>query len=306
MRAAGAVVIAIATIAGAGVHGQRLAFEVASIKPASPDPNNVSDLFEQITVLPGGRLTTTNASVRAMLRRVYSLRNSEIAESGPAWISTDKFNITARAASDSRATRQQTLDMLRALLEDRFKLQVRFETRELPVYHLLLARDDGRLGPRITRSPLDCAALRAQREAEQARNPTAPPAPVALQPGDPRPAIPVCGSMMNTGGEIGYNGSTMADLARQLSSFMGRTVVDMTGLAGGFELTLSFDPEVVRQMNREIGLPEFPGSNTGVMPPSDKPPIMVALQEQLGLKLESRRGPVQILVIDRAEPPVPD
>jgi uncharacterized protein (TIGR03435 family) len=162
--------------------------------------------------------------------------------------------------------------MVRTLLADRFKLAVHHETRELPIYALLLARNDGRLGPKL--QPSTCVAGRR------------PPGDATAQPCGfrPGPGIFVSG------------GVPIAMLATFVSSAVRRSVVDRTGLDGNFDIDLHWLPD-----NSPLG----PQPDT---PPPDPggPSIFTALQEQLGLKLESTRGPVDVLVIDHVEQPTPD
>ena len=172
--------------------------------------------------------------------------------------------------------------MLRALLYERFKLRVHTEQRELPVYHLVTARRDWKLGPQLRPSAVDCEAVRSTRA-----------------PG-PRPADdgsePTCRPSFDANVREGtmtvkVEGESMTSLARTLlSSETRRTVLDKTGLAGTFDIQLTFIPEPLP------GLPRMPASENGVS-------LFTAIQEQLGLKLEAERGLVEVLVIDGAERP---
>jgi uncharacterized protein (TIGR03435 family) len=172
--------------------------------------------------------------------------------------------------------------MLRALLAERFKLKVHTETRERPVYQLLVARADGRLGSRLTKSTVDCQALGARAGGAPASPPQSP------------TGRPVCGLRMGPGIFSGGNVS-MTGFANALSKFAGRPVVDKTGLAGNWDLEVEYLPEQIPNLN---------GAPAPVNP--DAPSLFTALQEQLGLKLEAQRGGVDILVIDSVERPTPD
>ena len=166
--------------------------------------------------------------------------------------------------------------MLRSLLEDRFRLSAHRETRDLPIYALVRARADGRLGPRLRQTTSDyCAKLRE----------------AAGKPGDtPIPTgSPVCGFRpAGNGNEITAGALPMNELARFLNILAGRTVVDRTGLTGVWDFDLKWS------------LPNAPNADT------DGPSIFTALQEQLGLRLDATTGPVEVLVIDRVERPIPD
>jgi len=195
---------------------------------------------------------------------------------GPGWVQTSKFNITAKAPRPD-ATLRDMLPMLQSLLADRFKLQVHHENREQFVFALVKARPDGRLGPQLRPSSLDCDAV------ARARRQRAP-----LPSNVPRDR-PACGFRME-----GRNGLTMAAggipmdrLAGILSAQADRLVIDRTGLTGVFDLDLHWD---------------FARANVT----NDEPTIFTAVQEQLGLKLESQRAVVDIVVIDHIEPPTPD
>ena len=165
---------------------------------------------------------------------------------------------------------------------DRFQLTVHNESRELPIYELVMARSDGRLGPQLSRSD-DCAAPgRGRRDA--------PPANASL-----------CGGRSSPG-RIVFGGIPLsAAVVQPLSREVRRIVVDRTGLSGAFDGTLEWTPA-------EMPLPP-PGPAPPDAPPpprADGPSIFTAVQEQLGLKLESTKGPVNVLVIDRVEHPTED
>ena len=171
--------------------------------------------------------------------------------------------------------------MVRALLADRFKLVVHTETREVPIYALVMARSDGRPGPQLRPAAVDCTAARGRG--------SPPPAPT------PPGGRPACG-MRTVPGRMMAGGYELPDVARNLSNFAGRMVVDKTGLTGTFDLDLAWTPDQIPQG------PLPPGA-----PPIDPngPSIFTALQEQLGLKLDSNRGPVEVLAI-HAERPTED
>ena len=208
---------------------------------------------------------------------------------GPDWTNTLRFNIEAKATSDvprGMPGAQQKLFMLRILLAERFKLVVHNETIEGPVYALALSRRDGTFGPGFHRSQLDCAASR-----NAGRNSPPPGSPAAK-------GRLTCGFGANLlfGTMVG-GGMTMAELAYVLSTVVDRAVLDRSGLTGAFDVDLRFSPE---------GLRDVPAARDVDRPVSDSPSIFTALQEQLGLKLESTRGPVEVLVINSVERPTED
>ena len=233
---------------------------VASIKPNNAvDPRGLSEYS------PGGRFTATAVTVRTLIRNAYRIQDDQIA-GAPSWFSDKRWDISAKA-DDNPAPSQQIL--LQALLKDRFHLAAHQETRTLPVFTLVLARNDRRPGPQLVASDLDCAAYLA--------------GPHAL----PEPGrTPNCATNIRSGALSG-RAISMTQLATALTPFVGRFTIDKTELKGGFDVELTWLP----QQNA---------------PAQDAPSIFTALEEQLGLKLVSDRGPVDVLVVDQAQEPTPD
>jgi uncharacterized protein (TIGR03435 family) len=259
------------------------AFEAASIK------RNISgDPGARFGAQPGGRLTVTNNTLYNIIRNVYQSEGIRQIVGGEDWINSDRWDITAKAEGDPQP--QQMLAMMKTLLADRFKLVTHKETREVPIYALVLARPDGRLGPQLQPSTVDCAAMMAAMKAAASGRGTAPPQPAA---GD----RPLCGNRV-TMGMISAGSQTMQNLANGLSRQVGRLVVDRTGLKGSFDFDLKWTPD------RPAGAPaDQPIRVNGVDLDPNGPSVFTALQEQLGLKLDSTKGPVDVLVIDRAAKP---
>jgi uncharacterized protein (TIGR03435 family) len=325
LTACGIAPIVAQTPAPAPVQPQ---FEVASIKP-----NKSSDGRVSISVQPGGRFMATNVPVRMLIRNAYQLQEFQMV-GGPDWIGEDRFDINAKAEADGTVNPfrpdkpgepSKGQLMLRALLAERFKLAVHNEDREMPIYALVLARSDGKLGPQLTKSTVDCGAggpgggrtggpggpgasgggpdgpgaqgaggTRVRVGGGVAGTPQAPPAPGAGGPGPGN-----CGIRIAPG-NMSVSGSPMSQFAGSLAMWVGRIVVDKTGLAGGYDFNLTWTPD---QMPPRPGVPGGPEP-----PPIDPngPSIFTAVQEQLGLKLDSQRGPVSVLVIDHVEHPVVD
>jgi uncharacterized protein (TIGR03435 family) len=239
--------------------------------------------------LPGGRfggqpgqVTIINYTLRDIVRNVYNLQPYQMI-GGPDWISRERFDIVAKAPTGTPPG--QMMAMMETLLADRFTLRVHRDTRDIPVYALVLARPDGRLGPQLTRAAVDCAALRAARE--RGENPVLP-APTGNKP--------VCGMNTNAGRMVA-GGYEMKDVARNMAGPAGRFVIDRTGLTGPYDLELTWTPE-----QAPIAAPGAPAPAFDANGPS----LFTALQEQLGLKLEATTGPVEVLVIDGAERPAVD
>jgi uncharacterized protein (TIGR03435 family) len=238
---------------------------------------------------PPGRFMATNVTLRMLIRSAYANLPDFRMIGGPSWIDTDRFDVDAVGRSTAGPdAAEQTRLMTQSLLEDRFKLKSHLETRELPIYLLVLARPDGTLGDRIKPSTTECKAITPP--------PGAPPPPPPPPGGAPPGAPPQCPSMLGMGAISGRQLS-IDRLADTLAPYANRKIVNRTNLTGLFDLDLRWLPDL---------LPFVPA---GAPPPPtdpDAPPLMTALQEQLGLKLDASRGPVEVLVIDHAEKPTPD
>jgi len=268
-------------------------FEIASVKP-STEPTRFS-------VQSGGRIVATQ-SLKQHIADAF-LGAQPLAQSrvlgGPAWIESARYEINAKAATDFQPSPggppREMLLMLRSLLEERFKLKAHLETRELPIYELVVARADHTLGPQLRPSPTDCDALIAAVRAGGA--------PPARQPNEPPP----CGAMRGParilagGVEMPQFASmlmlTMADANGPAGREFARLVVDKTGLTGRYAFTLAWTPEQMPTATPPPGVPPIDPNG---------PSFFTALQEQLGLKLESATRPVEVVVIDSVERPTPD
>jgi len=265
-----------------------LKFEVASVKP-----NTSGDGRMMIGVQPGGRYTATNMPLRLLIRNAYGIQDFQLV-GAPDWADSERFDIIARAEHDigppiPGGPPSPIQLMLRSLLEDRFKLALHTEKRELPIYALVLARPDGKLGPQLQPTKTDCSALSGARG--RGGPPPDPPPPA---PGGGRPA---CGVRMMPG-QLAAGGFPIGLLAQQLSQSAQRVVVDRTGLTGNYDFDLKWTPDQLPQ-----GAP--PGAPVPAIDPNG-PSLFTAVQEQLGLKLESTKGAVEVLVVDHVERPTPD
>lgn len=240
---------------------QVLSFDVASVKS-----NTSGESEGSLGPRPGG-YGATNVPLRILIVRAYQLRPFQVV-GGPSWVDSERFDLDARASAN-RST-DEILPMLQALLAERFKLVVRRETREQPIYALVTARQDRRLGPQLKRSVTDCSN----------------------NPADPTNPCKMGGSFIGRGGSLQGIGQPLTQLATHLGTAADRIVLDRTGLAGTFDFTVSW---------KSGG---FGVSRVGAG--DDGPSLFTALQEQLGLKLEPSRGPVEVLVIQSVERPTPD
>lgn len=281
-----ALVSATVTAVNARAQGPSSAptFEVATVKPVKP-----TDAMNRISIQPGGRLMFSNITLKQLIGTSYQrapFDNREVID-GPDWIDSDRWEVMAQANGElvgPDGFPGPAFAMLRNLLAERFRLQVHEERRERSVYVLEFARADRRVGPRLRRSTTDCAAI--MRDEVRGKPP-------AFAPGQMRPC-----SVGIPPGQLQASAVTLSALANVLSSFVGRPVVDRTGLDGPYDIELEFSPEA-----RASFLPPEPGA---AAPAGDGPSLFTALQEQLGLKLVAARTAVDVLVVDRAERPTPD
>jgi uncharacterized protein (TIGR03435 family) len=277
-----AVVAAILTVGIVHAQTPPVAFEVASVK------RNTSGESRTYFQIPNaGTVNITNANVRALVRDAYEIdpsleqyilvppSDNPLISAGktiPDLMSGPRFDVQARIPDDKPG---QQRAMLRTLLADRFKLRVHRETRDLPVYALTVVRE-GRLGPSLRPSTTDCAAYVAQRR----ENPSLP----LPQGADGRPLCSASSGFPAGGALTVRTAGQSAMLPRLLQPYVDRPIVDASGLKGSFEFTVSF----------------------GVQPnalESGQPTLFTALQEQLGLKLEAKTAPYEVLVIDSVEMP---
>ncbi len=289
-------IVHVSTQASSTPVQARQTFEVASVKP-----NKSGEPRVMLRAEPGGRFTATNVTLRVLIRNAYGITEDSRIVDAPGWIGVERFDVVAKAPADvppmlpgQAATGPMNL-MLQSLLEDRFQLRAHRESRELPTYVLVFSTSDRKRGPRLMPTAVDCAAILAK--LYPATGPAPPPPPFV--PGQPPP----CGSTGGPG-QILAQGMTMTQLASNLSSRVNRVVVDKTGLTGNFDLNLEWTPDQFQGAGPLGALPGAPPRGTGA--DTQGPSIYTALQEQLGLKLESAREAVDVLVIDRVEPPTPD
>lgn len=256
-------------------------FEVASVKKSLP--GRMTGL-----ILPGGAISISGYTLKQMISWAWSVDNLRIS-GGPKWLDSERYDISAKPASPSKQDEpqmiQQTLQALQALLVDRFQLKLHQETRELPVYALVMARKDGKLGPSLTHSREgDCAAPGPP----DISNPSKPLAP--LQPGK-GPAL-ACGQFFNSRSLMKGVAVGIDALSGALPRILGRPVIDETGLTGKYDIVMEWSPRELR--------PDTPND----VPPADAgPSLFTAFEEQLGLKLESIKSNQEIVVIDSAEKP---
>jgi uncharacterized protein (TIGR03435 family) len=332
MRKAGKINLLIAALAFAVIPllsqtnpSPKPSFEVISIKPSAPNPSGIRGGGAR-----GDRYTMAGSTLRMLLQNAYQrpstggpLGQVQIV-GGPNWIDSDRYDIQATAdCSRGALSREQVQLMVQSLLEERFQLKAHMETRELPTYNLVVGKDGPKLkvsedqtasglpagGPPQPCSPASAAPL-----------PPPPPPPGPGQrggPGDPNFVMPRGAMLMmfnSSGLTMQAAGVPLSNLVNMLQNQIGRPIIDKTGLKGLFDFKLQFSPEGLNLPNVNGGpivaqgpapAPAGQGglggaATTGAADPV--PSLFTAIQD-LGLRLESAKGPVEVLVVDSAQKP---
>ena len=255
-------------------------FEVAVIRPSATDATGTN------FALSSSRFSVTNAPLTDLIQFAYNLKTTQQVPKTPAWIATQKFDIDATIAdADREALNNLPADLkleqyrlrVRTLLADRFNLKATLETKDVPAYALILAK--GGPKPALAPAPADTLAQRT----------------------------PTLGGFST--GQVKAGAVSMSVFADWLSGrpiVDGRPVVDATGLQGSFDFTLVFAPPSAQPAPYAERVPSDATSPRTTATPDADVPLLTALEEQLGLKLEPRRAPVEVLVIDHVDPPSPN
>jgi uncharacterized protein (TIGR03435 family) len=273
-------------------------FEVASIKPSDPFA------VPRMSLSPG-RYNVVGVSVRGIIGDAFRITGPSRIIGLPDWASKERYTIAAKAPEGSwqwpaRLPGTPSTDgsalfvMLTNLLKDRFRLAAHTETRELPVYNLVFAHNDKRFGPAFQESSAECRAALAARDEEERRG-----APAAGRIGPSE-----CEWLrVYPGLTASLGGFRMDRFALFLTPYVGvgRSVIDKTGLTSYYNVTLKWTRE---ERSASLAPPGLPPGVPPVDP--DAPNIFTAVQEQLGLKLENARAPLDVVVIDSVEHPTPD
>jgi uncharacterized protein (TIGR03435 family) len=258
----------LCTVAVARVQNQAPpAFEVASIKR-----HLVQDGSGGLRIEPGGRTVMTNQVLLPLITMGYPLKiGSQGVKGIPAWMRTQTYDVITQRRAD--ATVDEVRAMWRDLLEKRMKFAAHYEIVEQSVFVLVNGAKGGAVPPQLTRSRSECDTPDRTTTGDVTR-------PSRL----PNGAMP-CGLMVS-GNSVVSGGSTMAQLAQALRGAVGGAVSDRTGIGGRYVFSLNFTP-----------------ANLAPGVQADSPSIFRAVQEQLGLKIETEKEDVQILMIDHVEPP---
>ncbi|HEX5110058.1 MAG TPA: TIGR03435 family protein [Vicinamibacterales bacterium] len=258
-------------------------FEVASVKKL---PKGATITSTGSRSPGGGRITILNYPLRSTIMMAWGIRDYQVI-GGESWLTTDRFTINGKA--ETNAPRDQLLLMLRSLLVERFNLKYHAEKRELPIYALVLAGSEWKPSARM--KAVDCSA---------ARNAPLPTGPIRPE------TMPCLGSMMSSTSGLRATGMTMASFASLLGSFGGLgTVHDRTGLTGTYNIEL--DSSILSSRFAALSSSALVSSGSENLLPSlgDGPSLGSALQD-IGLKLERRREPIDALVIDSVSQPDED
>jgi uncharacterized protein (TIGR03435 family) len=271
-----------------------IAFDVASIKPSAPGtPPN-------FRARPGGTFVAANMSLLRLITIAHQVRHDPQVVGVPDWVRKARYDIQAKAPAGIELGPLATIgppspvmQMLAALLRDRFGLSVHHERREMAAYALISGRADRRLGPnlKVSSPEIDCAALVAARKVVR---PSTPP---------PQGQVSPC-LILFYNDRMVVGTQPLEQLANFLSTQMNRVVIDRTGLTGNFDFDLTWAPD-------QFALPAISGgdqSNLGSAADAipTGPFLATAVREQLGLRLESVTAPTDVLVIDSISPPTVD
>jgi len=274
------VISALLVIVSYGLFGQSSAgpaFQVASVKRNTASGPRPMGIRPQ----PGGRLTTTNAPLLLLILNAYAVQPFQVV-GGPSWVNTEGYDIEAKPEGET--SRKEMWLMLQTLLADRFKLALHRETRELPVYALTPDKSGFKPAP-----VKEGGCVSVGRDAP-------PPPPGSV------PCGTVIIAMTSTGVRMQGGKVPMAEFVRILAMALGRPVVDKTQVTVEFDVDLDITPDDTMAGLPGAGGPRDPGGPRIATDPN-RPTIFAALQEQLGLKLASAKGPVEVLVIDHVERP---
>jgi uncharacterized protein (TIGR03435 family) len=242
----------VSALGQTGAPERKPSFEVASVKPNKETGGSFS--------LSGNRQTFIGTTAGSLIAYAFNLRDAEVI-GGPPWVHADRLDVIAQA--ERKPTPEEFRLMMQSLLEERFALKAHRETREAPVYRLVLAKRDGTLGPQLLKSDSECGAP--------------PPTSVPW-------AIHACRGRMGPA-DMTMGAELFSGLISTLESLVDRRIIDETGLSGRFDARLEWS-----RGEKDL----------------TRPSIYTAIQEQLGLKLEPARGPVNVLVVDSISRPTPD
>jgi uncharacterized protein (TIGR03435 family) len=257
----------------------RLEFEVATVKPAAP----IVDSVHMGMRIDGAQVYFTSYALKDYIRIAYGVKDFQV--SGPDWIASERFDIAGKLPFE-KATRDQIYEMLQSLLVDRFKLTFHHDKKDFPVYALVVAKG----GSKMKETPVE------------ADGPTV----TVAASGDARGvsvALPGGGAFTYANNKMEARKITMARFSDMLARFVDRPVVDMTDLKNAYDLTLELSPDDYRAMQIRAAITagvQLP-PEVQRMAPTEAPESLLTAMQLVGLKLETRKAPLEVLVVDHAE-----
>jgi len=270
----------LAFLFAATAFAQPKSFDVASIKPNASNDHRI-----MIRFAPGG-FSATGMTVRMLIAQAYGIRDFQI-QNAPAWIASERFDINAKAEGlPERVPRELMQTLLQNLLAERFGFKAHYEDKEGQVYNLVVAKG----GPKLKVSEAPAGG---------------PPGAGGPPPGPGGPGGPQRGMIRIGRGQFNATGADMAGLTQMLAQMVGRPVLDKTELKGNYDIELKWTPEPGQGVGGPFGAGAPPLPPGVTLPPVDPngPTLFTALQEQIGLKLDSAKGSVQTLMVDGVSKP---
>jgi uncharacterized protein (TIGR03435 family) len=268
----------LVAIAAVGLVAQSAAPAISAV--VSVTPSDTARVRRDAPVTD--RFDWFDVTLAMLIRDAYDLFDSQVI-GGPDWMRSKRWDVSAKAAA---LAPDDARELVRRLVEDRFALKAHTETREMPIYNLVLARSDRTLGPRIKPATVDCTPFLTGKR------------PMQESPRDPDNRFGLCsvGGAFTPAGLLTprLNGRPLTGLIQHLEEAMELRVIDRTGLKGNYDIELSY-------LDQSLADPSLPAAQA-----LRGPSLFAALQEQLGMKLEAGRGPVEVLVVDSASAPTPN
>ena len=274
-----------------------LSFEVASIKPSAPQPIGMIRIGVSTD---GGMARYTGVSLRDLIRSAYRVKDFQI--EGPDWMTNERFDIVAKLPDGAK--QDQIPEMLQSLLAERFKLSLHRDTKEHAVYALIVGKNGAKLKPAEVQTGGAASSVPPAPGGGNADRPAG--AAVAVRPGaggiqggPPRGGVMM--AMDPSGVHLKAPGITLANVTDALSRFTERPIIDMTGIEGRYDFDLTFAPEKMPNVARGVAAMQGPGGDRPADAPVEQAASVFDAVQQYGLKLEPRKAPLEILIIDHVE-----
>ena len=265
----------------------KIQFEVASVRPSPPDDGGPRGINES-SGGPGtgnpGRYRATNMSISGLVMQAYNVKPYQL--NGPAWLATTRFEVNAKVPAG--ATKEQFRLMLQNFLAERFQMVTHRETKESQVFELVQAKGGHKMKEYVEDPDSPAKGAANSVRTTESRQP-------GLKKGGPSPGNMVVRTGGASGTHVTATGMPVEGLLRTLSNYLGKPVINATGLTGKYNIKLDFSPE---------GLPGRPLRDRAQGTPDAgverAPDLFTAVQEQLGLKLEQKKGTIEVIVVDKA------